>query len=478
MVNFNTTMNEMKTFICTFDFAKKSIAMLMLFVLSFAANAQTFYEVTYTDPDDEEEYTGLMIYYSDEDCKMRLVNKKALENDEVFESAYYPVVEGKESKSDVGVMVYAPEKEGFPAFVWMWEKDDASDINSQPFVTFDIEDPSTYFEAEYFVEITLNDMNEEYILQFYGENEDEYKMMMEGMKLLARQYSASTDGAPLKYGIEDNVEPGEGGNTLEDSATPAAQSSSTGNKATMHLIVLANTNVSDIGVACHRDAMNVYSEMEGIARVLGMNFHKNILTDQYYSKENLSKAINQLSPSKDDVVVFVYSGHGFRFDDQTDFYPNMDVSPTIYDSPLDNYVAVSDVYNAIIGKGARLNLVFSDCCNVKAGVDTPSIVNNNTLFSRSNSNFDMEKLRKLFLQSRGSLIATAASPGEASWCGVNGSYFILSVLEQLRNQISVLNNNQPSWDMLVSEAIESAANKTANDTQCKKQNGMKMVDIK
>lgn len=477
----------------------KHVLTFCLFLTFEAANAQTFYEVNFTDPEDGEDYIGLIIYYNDENCKMRLVSDELLSQDKVLESAYTSVVGERESADDVGVMVYAPEKEEFPNFVWIWEEDDASDINEAPFVTYDLDDPDTYAETRYFREITLADMNEKYVSQFYGESEKEYKMLMQGINRVMQQNNASPDGAPLQYGnsnanpstsigsafngVLTQDSPQEVPDPLNNNQNPTQATLSDAErdwgdgKPSMYAIVLANTNVSDIGVACRKDAQNVYSELEGIARVLDMHLYSAVLADNDFSKANLYSIINQTNPGKNDVIVFVYTGHGFRFDDQTDYFPNMDIAPTSYDNPLENYVPASEVYKALTSKGARLNIVLTDCCNSKIGTTTP-IINNNTLFSRSNTNFDIEKLRKLFLESKGNLIATASSPGEYSWCGVNGGYFILSVLESLRNQISVLNTAQPSWDALINDAISSAARKTESNQNCKRQNGIKSINIK
>lgn len=450
----------------------------MLLCLTLSLQAQTFYEVNYTD--DGVEYLGLMIYYSDENCKMRLVTPESLEADMVFESQYVNMVEEKSDEDGVGIMAYYPLEKRFPIFLWYWEEDDASDISEKPFVTYDIKKTKSYIEAEYFHEIPLEGMDEEYISQFYGEEEPEYKMLLNGILLVKNQNLPHQDievtvDDPIFTDIEtddvnegENIAPGEGGNTL---------GIGNADESTLHLIVVANTNVSDIGSACAKDMVNLNSEFGGIAKVLGMRYDLQAIRGKNYSKENLSKLMRNFQPNSDDVVVFVYTGHGFRFDDQQDYYPNMDLCPTSYDDPTKNYVAVSDVYKELVAKGARLNLVFSDCCNNEIGKTTP-IINTNTLFSRSNNNFDVKKLERLFVDASGSLIATAASPGEMSWCGVNGGFFTLSLLESLRAQISVLSTGLPDWETLVADALTAATAKSQNNVNTKAQHGMKMIRIK
>lgn len=457
---------------------RRTYLFLLLLCFAFFSQAQTFYEVNYTDA--EVEYLGLMIYYNDENCKMRLITPESLEENMVFESQYVNMVEEKSNENDVGIMAYYPVEKKFPIFLWYWEKDDASDISEKPYVTYNIKKVKSYIETEYFREISLESMDEEYISQFYGEDEPEYKMLLNGIKLVKNQNISHQDievtvDDPIFTDIEnenvnegDNIIPGEGGNTLGIGSP---------DESTLHLIVVANTNVSDIGSACAKDMVNLNSEFGGIAKVLGMRYDFNVIRGNNYNKENLSKLIHEFKPNSDDVVIFVYTGHGFRFDDQQDYYPNMDLCPTSYDDPTKNYMAVSDVYRELVAKGARLSLVFSDCCNNKIGTTTP-LINTNTLFSRSNNNFDVKKLERLFVDASGSLIATAASPGELSWCGVNGGFFTLSLLESLRAQISALSTNLPDWETLVADALTTATAKSQNNASTKAQHGMKMVRIK
>jgi hypothetical protein len=140
-------------------------------------------------------------------------------------------------------------------------------------------------------------------------------------------------------------------------------------------------------------------------------------------------------------------------------------------------MALSDIYSAILAKRARLNIVLSDCCNSIINMNQP-MVKSNSLFSRSNTNFNLQKLSTLFLKSKGDIIATASSPGEYSWCGENGGFFLLSFFESLRSQISALNQQTPSWDELISSTISSAARKTESNSSTKRQNGVKQVDVK
>jgi len=412
------------------------------------SDAQTFYELTFKLPGEpDNQYIGLLIYTDDEHCKMRLVDNEMLEKNGCYMADYTCHVEEKEGDDDFGVMYYIPDQEEMPILMWVWEKGDLSDVNPAPYLGFDLEDTDSWIQTESFVEISLADMDEEYIAQFYGKDEPEYQMMLQGIQTIQGQ------------SFED----------LQDYA-------STDGDVTLHLMVVANTDVSDIGPACDIDQRRIRNEFGGIAKALGMNLDETLVSGDYFGVDNVIEAIDDLNPDPNDVVVFVYTGHGFRFQDQEDVYPCLDLTSNAYDDSEANYLQLSDIYNAIVEKNARLNLVLSDCCNSTVNVDQ-CMVRSNSLFSRSNTNFNLQKLCSLFLNSEGNIIATAASPGEYSWCGDNGGLFLLSFFESLRGQISALNQNEPSWDTVMSNTITSAARKTDSSEYCKRQNGLKDVEV-
>ena len=52
---------------------KKITLLFTLLLTTLATQAQTFYELQFTHPLDGKKYLGLMTYFSDERCKMRIV---------------------------------------------------------------------------------------------------------------------------------------------------------------------------------------------------------------------------------------------------------------------------------------------------------------------------------------------------------------------------------------------------------------------
>ena len=211
----------------------------------------------------------------------------------------------------------------------------------------------------------------------------------------------------------------------------------------MWAILVADTYDENIGEDDTYDNLALNKELKAIAQCLGIEISiTNITANRAYNKHNLANAITNLRPAKNDIVFFCFNGHGFRWDDQKDMYPNICmIGPN--DDVYGNYVATTDIYNAIKNKGARLSVVITDCCNSKYGERGPR-QKENTLFSRSNTRVSKKRMSELFLGTKGMILATAAKPGEYAWSFEGtGSAFTQSFISQLRKEVSATHTRVP-----------------------------------
>lgn len=242
----------------------------------------------------------------------------------------------------------------------------------------------------------------------------------------------------------------------------------------MHLIIVANTKVPDIGQSCLVDQQRIENEFDVICNELNIDINKVIINDLNLKKENVTHAIDNLNPSPNDIVVFIYSGHGFRWSNEVSRYPRISLKFSSYQSISNaNSYNLEDIYRKIVNKGARLNLVFGDCCNSNVGV-TSRGGNGGNLGSRSQMQGKVSRLKKLFIDADGDILVAAAEPNQIA-CGSqqNGGYFTTSFFQSLNKETSYLSGAQlPSWDNIIKNTLNSAAYKTQNLNGCSKQNGI------
>lgn len=235
----------------------------------------------------------------------------------------------------------------------------------------------------------------------------------------------------------------------------------------MLLLAVGNTTDSLIGTACQKDLDRTIQTCRNLAMYLGIPLLEQVITGNGYGKKAVENALKAMKPSARDIVVFYYTGHGFRKPGQKTRYPFIDLR----EKPIDDYfrysLNMSDIYQVIKKKGARLNLVLSDCCNTDE--TATNILGSSPLTVKSSGiAWSEDNVRKLFINSKPtSILATAADSTQRAACnryfGGFFSYFFKSALEL---NCSRLKSNV-SWYTLMEEVKLQTTNK-ASQTYCDK----------
>lgn len=234
-------------------------------------------------------------------------------------------------------------------------------------------------------------------------------------------------------------------------------------KTRLHLLLVANTEDITIGKTCKVDQAAMIKTFGQIAEFMGIQFSLTEIFGTYFSKLNVEKAIESLKPSPNDIVVFYYSGHGFNDDKANTKFPFLDLRDKSYQTFGGAYTMnIEDIYNRIKSKGARLNLVLSDCCNADPAATT--INAGNGVSTRSSSiGWNQENVRALFLNNkRMSILMTAAAKGELSAGNDDGGIFTFNFRESLEKLIGPFYTNI-SWKSI----LDAAQKQTINGAQTK-----------
>lgn len=464
-MNFNNNHSFYKRFL---------LLCVMLCAIVTTGIAQDFYYIEYDDLEGNECF-GLITWNDEQNITMRV--KAIDDNDDVAyqKDLKYHTETAKDGNTEYLMLVTDTQDNLEFAFGYGGQK--FSDDNVTPYVSIGDAD---LFEAKEFSNIPLTDMNSEFISLFYDEDDPQYRQLLAAVK--SAKEGESTVAANLGDGeaifetvisqlaeIQGKSKQDLTDNYVETNSvdTPAPTSS-----ATLHLMIVANTTVDDIGAACHKDYDHVLGEMKSVARALNIPLKQYPVTGTSLSRDGVVEALDRIHPGPNDIVVFLYSGHGFRFDDQESRFPQMDLTQDAYQELGDNYLAMADVFDAIRQKGARLNIVMSDCCNTPYGEDTP-VGGGTTLYSRASSNFSLDRLRQLFLNTSGSILSTASSPGETSICDESGGFYTIGFIRSLRKEVSVLNEEPVSWVRVMDNTIEAAKERSERDGDV--QHGIRMV---
>ncbi|MEN9569367.1 MAG: hypothetical protein RL172_598 [Bacteroidota bacterium] len=426
---------------------KQFILLLIILCLHPFVDAQSLYEFEYHFVVDnvKEDYKALFIRnddgtgivrvtYEGDDKKQYLVEMQIQEHYDADE-------QGITDTNTLIVETYNPvilrgdNNGGYdPDYFW-FKKNPAENIY-EPWAVVSPDDSSFHEGVISNVRLIENkDLTEAFVLQYFNATENFYRNLFD----------------PVLKNIPTEVTP------LQSAAK-------------MYLVLVANTIEASIKKTCIIDKDETLQAFQQIAEYLKIPFIPTIIADANYSKTSVQNALNSIRPSKNDIVIFYYSGHGYNKKDQYQ-YPYLDLRQKLYDQ-LDNSntINIQEIYNQVKQKGARLNLVLSDCCNTlpeqTAGIieETPSLRN-------SSLGWNIQNCSQLFLNNKPvSILMTAASKGEASaGNGSQGGYFTFNFRETLFKRLGLF-YHFVSWDDLLNSAKKQTIAK-ANGAKCPKISG-------
>lgn len=241
-------------------------------------------------------------------------------------------------------------------------------------------------------------------------------------------------------------------------------------QARLHLVLVANTEDKEIGKTCVIDKDATLKTFSDIAEFLEIQFKPTVISGKDFSKVNVDKAVSSVQPSSNDIVVFYYSGHGFNNMEEQYLFPYLDLRDKSFQRFGGAYTLnVETIYQKLRSKGARLNLVISDCCNNDP--TSASMISAQGATTRTSSiGWSMENCQALFMSKKPtSVLMTAARKGELSAGNpANGGIFTFMFREQLEKSLGPFTKN-PTWNNLLqqtrSETVKKAFKTWCNDAE-------------
>lgn len=185
-----------------------------------------------------------------------------------------------------------------------------------------------------------------------------------------------------------------------------------------------------------------------ISKNANIPYTKTYIQRDKYTLQNIKQSIAGLNVDRDDVVIFFYNGHGFR---STTQMSDNDKFPAMVLGEESNYVGVksSDIHKALVKKGARLTIAVFDSCNVP--IDSIPVEQIFRLSPNQESSHyipmipeSIPAIKKLFLDSSGSIIFAGAKPGQSGLVhSVNGGLFTNQLLNSIFSE--VLYGTDATW---------------------------------
>ncbi|MES2772579.1 MAG: caspase family protein [Bacteroidota bacterium] len=453
----------------------RSFLVTVLLFFLYDAPAQKLYSLRYANGDSVV-YECFMVYFSPTNCYMRIRFK----NDDST-SAYnvvqvtYNSITGKTKqgedylclKADPHPITVVGDTDITANFIpdsYIWFPK-ATTKKQGPYLTRDMIDFTIIGAAPQYMQLNPRKLTEEDLLELYNEDESSLADMkaMCGLAEIGERYVPPINSIP-----------------------------------TIHFIMAANTLDPKIGVSCKKDMDKLLIELDSIASWLGLDFKSYLVYGNDFNRKNLLSRLNEVSAKKNDVVIFSYSGHGNRWADQKDTFPFMNLwvkSPyetqprtqseyqAILKQVSDNTMTIGEVFNIISKKRARLSIVLGDMCNTSN--EAPKQISDESYeidFDRGLADLfkirNLQKLGKLFLETKGNLIAVATKPNEtAGGNNTMGGFFTSSFLDAVEYESSY-SSKSLSWNNIINETIKSAFFYKKKSGSMIPQTGIKSLKVK
>ena len=232
-----------------------------------------------------------------------------------------------------------------------------------------------------------------------------------------------------------------------------------GQAKTIHWLTFIDTTDENVGEVDQNTRKILYARWIDLvnATLKQEGYDANVI-DIYGSKttpENCKNIVNDLDCGAEDIIMFYYVGHGTE-NTSTSKYPLM----LMAQSNVNKFVPLSWVHETLKKKNARMTITIGMCCNARQGA--PGKIAPSFSANYGNAYIDQgmaDSFKKMFLNYKGDMIITSASPAESSWACVSNigptDFFTLNLLIQFNNVLPDVSN--PNWETMMRDVKRSVS---------------------
>jgi len=170
----------------------------------------------------------------------------------------------------------------------------------------------------------------------------------------------------------------------------------------MYLIVVADTQDPTVGKSTKADLDNITALFTTLAKSLGIvRVIPTFISGNNYSKAAVELALKNLEsqkPASTDIIVFYFSGHGFRLPGDGN-YPRMSfrTAANRRNQEVGDNLELEAVDKRIKALHARVTIVLGDCCNTN--IYANPVIGDDVIKAKGGSflgNFNLSSAQKLF----------------------------------------------------------------------------------
>ena len=244
----------------------------------------------------------------------------------------------------------------------------------------------------------------------------------------------------------------------------------------LHVILVTNSEDPSLGPGFDANHRKLKSMFKDVALTCKMSYSFTEIKGNVFSKQSVLSAISNLRSGANDVIVFYYSGHGFKSPNARSEWPQLDLRTGFSMDKISNSINLDfDVYQSLKQKNHRLLFVIGECCNTEGGTPARS---DPIMMAAGENVIDRSLVTDLFSRSGNILIATS-KPGEGSWYYLNnGGYFCNNFISSFMRQVGFASTaNTVKWRTIFDQAITLTSQDAKKDDHPSFQNPIYHFDI-
>lgn len=218
-----------------------------------------------------------------------------------------------------------------------------------------------------------------------------------------------------------------------------------------YALIVGETSDEELVSTVKKDIKLVRKGIEHIAELTQQTLHSTVMMGEEVTIDNVLQAIDTMQPGPDDTLFFYWNGHGFRAPWIEGKWPILTFGFT------DEGLQLEDLNAYLLNKHPRLLVSIADCCNaVPEGLERTIDLDDELLLrgkkkKSKNTKALAKAYHKLFVEARGSIIASASKAGQIAYgIGSKGCFFTLQFL----NTFDKLESGQvhANWSAVMKEA--------------------------
>jgi hypothetical protein len=245
----------------------------------------------------------------------------------------------------------------------------------------------------------------------------------------------------------------------------------------LRLVLVTNSNDPSLGTGFSANHKKLKSMFKDIALTCGMKFYVTEIMGDDFSREAVSSKVENFYSTSNDVIVFYYSGHGFRASDPQTDWPQLDLRSSFSQDRKTHSLNLDfDIYQSLKAVDHRLLIVVGECCNTSGGTPYSS---DPIMMAAGENVIDQNSVKNLFNRSGEVLIATS-KPGQGSWYYTsNGGYFCNNFISSFMRQVGFTASGRTAkWTDIFNQAIVLTTQAAEHDQDPSFQNPITHYSIK